>query len=715
MKKLLTAAVASTFAFLAMGVVNGDEINQGADFEASGFVSGDAFNAALDDAAGDTGEQFWYTVDTEADNIISNYPSTGAEVPIASRPDKFASNPNSKYLRVETTGKLWRSVKNNTGSSDFLDNDFISTYGHSLTDAPIYLDTLVKFTPADGEFAADALSDGDKIAISYVEHEADTDGDVSYTNFVIRAGLIVGQQLFQTNYFAYLPEDPTFASFDKDAWHRLTVRTIPEVGTSENPGGVGFVVYVDETPLAYPADVDAGFGTLNATAQGFYDNTKHALFPSAREAGAIGGKTISAASFSGNGSLDDVVFTTTTPTFIASSETPMVTVTWDTDVVSAITIAGNAVTGEDFAAGSKVVELEGTTLAVTVTPVGGYDIVYSPAYENGEFTGLVAGDTCSITGFIPKFDVNGTHYADLDAALEAAAAGTDQAPATLKLLADCDQALNFTEGYIVLDLAGCDIQGNGSDFSIGNSGATLIITNSGAEASILIPADNGVGAEGTGPLFAAGGFTTIQAGTFEGIILTLADDDTTFAEDFVGITGGKFLFPGYDADDPTSFYLYACVAQGLDLTQAGNYVIVGESGGSGDEDWPADPTTVRGETAGQAYGITGELASADAESLAIWAKGTGNVDFADKGTINIDCFLLNIANDSTAQQIQDEKDEFVVTISFDSNGDPVISAPDGKTYNGKLIIKGSDDLSIPKANWDEQTDGDTFFYGELSL
>jgi hypothetical protein len=48
-------------------------------------------------------------------------------------------------------------------------------------------------------------------------------------------------------------------------------------------------------------------------------------------------------------------------------------------------------------------------------------------------------------------------------------------------------------------------------------------------------------------------------------------------------------------------------------------------------------------------------------------------------------------------------------------GEPVVTAPTGKTYNGKLIIKGSDDLSIPKANWDEQTDGDTFFYGELSL
>ena len=118
MKKLLTAAVASTFAFLAMGVVNGDEIiNQGADFEAAGFVEGAQFNAGLSDDAQSTGDKYWYTEDTEADNVISNYPSTGTGVPIASRPDKFASDANTKFLKVETSGKLWRSVKNNGGSS----------------------------------------------------------------------------------------------------------------------------------------------------------------------------------------------------------------------------------------------------------------------------------------------------------------------------------------------------------------------------------------------------------------------------------------------------------------------------------------------------------------------------------------------------------------------------------------------------------------------
>ena len=562
MKKILTilASAATLFAF-------GEGINQGADFEA--FTAGNAFSAGLNDSAQQSTPLYWYTADTDAANIISNYPTSGVGVPIDSRPDMFSTSNNTQYLQVETTGKLYRTVKNNSGSDDFTTN-VTATYAHSLADAPIYLDTLVKFTAADSVFGDDALADGDKIAIEYVEHESEGGDDPTVTNFVVRAGLIAGEVLSQTNYFVAVP-----VGFDKDAWHRLTVRTIPEVGTTENPGGVGFVIYLDETNLTYSTSVDAGFGTLNATAQGFYNTTKHALFPSAIPADGTGGKTISAAAFSGNGSLDDVVFTTTTPEFVASGETPKVTVTWDTNVVSAITIAGVAVTNEEFAAGSMLVALTNTTLAVTATPVAGYELVYDPTYENGAFTGLSAGDNCTITGFIPLFDVDGVHYAELSDAIEAAADGTSANPATLKLLADCNQALNFTEGYIILDLAGCDIEGNGSDFSIGNSGATLIITNSGAEASVKIPADNGAGGEGTGPLMAAGGFTTIQAGTFEGTILTAADDDTTFKQDFVGITGGKFLFPGYDDEDPTSFYLYACVAQDLGLTQSGDYVVVG--------------------------------------------------------------------------------------------------------------------------------------------
>lgn len=726
MKKLLTAAVASTFAFLAMGVVNGDEINQGADFEASDFVSGEAFNTALDDEAGTAGNQYWYTEDTEADNIISNHSAAVG----APRPDMFASDANTKFLRVETTGKLWRSVKNNGGSSDFLTNTTASldVYGYSITNSAIYLDTLVKFTPADGEFAADALSDGDKIAISYVEHEADTDGDVSYTNFVIRAGLIRGSELFQTNYFAYLPDDPTFANFDKDAWHRLTVRTIPDVGD----GSVGFVVYVDETPLAYSADVNAGFGTLNATAQGFYDNTKHALFPSARKANAIGGQTISAASFSGNGSLDDVVFTTTTPGFIESSESVVATVTLETGISSVtVSVAGEPVAPVDATASPLVFNLApGTTtftLAVTADSANGYSFdaatgitAENASYDNGTVT--ISGGAPTLTLKATRNNVtyidgdnNPTSCVSLAAAIAGAKAGSTITLAYPINVADVEGAgfetYEVASGKnLVLDLNGNTItwndeQGEEALFSIKSGASFRVIDSSVANTGAIVYTGEYVVFYNKGDCY-IGATTGDNGPTIQGKLAASKAEPQ--------IVRGKF--DKAKNTTSTAFTWTDYIEEGSALGEStGDYWIVAPTGG-GDEDWKDPSEITKDATAGDTYGITGDLAAADAVELTKWATGVGSVTFANKDTINIDCFLLNIANNSTAAQIQDEKDEFIVNISFDSvTGEPVVTAPTGKTYNGKLIIKGSDDLSIPKANWDEQTDGDTFFYGELSL
>ena len=61
--------------------------------------------------------------------------------------------------------------------------------------------------------------------------------------------LPAGEELGQTNYFAAVP-----AGFNKDEWHRLTVRTIADVGD----GHVGFVIYLDgdvNKTLEYSTDV----------------------------------------------------------------------------------------------------------------------------------------------------------------------------------------------------------------------------------------------------------------------------------------------------------------------------------------------------------------------------------------------------------------------------------------------------------------------------
>ena len=162
----------------------------------------------------------------------------------------------------------------------------------------------------------------------------------------------------------------------------------------------------------------------------------------------------------------------------------------------------------------------------------------------------------------------------------------------------------------------------------------------------------------------------------------------------------------------TPLYGYAWY-DGATVSKTYNWSIV--SGGDTPTNWPDDPSTVSDKTAAQAYGITGDLANANAAQLATWAKGTGNVAFADKGDISLDCFLLNIANNSSAADVQTAKDAFKVSISIVGETVTITTLPDGKTYNGTLTIYGSADLTTPKANWDAKTTGDKFFYGKLGL
>ena len=126
---------------------------------------------------------------------------------------------------------------------------------------------------------------------------------------------------------------------------------------------------------------------------------------------------------------------------------------------------------------------------------------------------------------------------------------------------------------------------------------------------------------------------------------------------------------------------------------------------------------IAGKTAQQAYGITGAIGAADATQLTVWASGVGNVAFSAASSINTDCFLLNIANNASAADIAAAKAEFKVSIAWnDTKNDwDITTLPVSKTYNGTITIKGSTDLTVPKANWDAKDAGDTFFYATLGL
>ena len=104
--------------------------------------------------------------------------------------------------------------------------------------------------------------------------------------------------------------------------------------------------------------------------------------------------------------------------------------------------------------------------------------------------------------------------------------------------------------------------------------------------------------------------------------------------------------------------------------------------------WPSDQTTVQGETAGQVYGFTGDLAGVPADTLAAWATGKGKVASPDAGTIKIEAYLLNVEN--TDEAIKKGKDDFKIpSITIDADGTVTVADPVGP-YNGVITIKGSE-------------------------
>lgn len=319
MKKLMIALASAATAVFAFGE---DVLSHGADFENANYKAGENFTNYVnkaDDGAAASGNRYWYST-SEDIGVISNHQSG---ISVKSVPDLYENaTPTGgvKYLQLDTQTRLFRTIANNDQSGSFTGVDMSTGDG-------VYLDTLVKFTAADAAFGTDALEEADKIAIEYVEREIEYGtGDEAavvkvtpLTNFVVRAGFI--GSAFATNYLVDVP-DGWLENNMKDDWHRLTVRALTNIDGNNR---AGFKIYLDEEPLVYRTDKDEF-----AQSAGFEDDT-HMIFPSAVASG-VNKTTISAVAFSGNGSIDDVVFTTTMPDFIKSSENVVATFTADSGV-----------------------------------------------------------------------------------------------------------------------------------------------------------------------------------------------------------------------------------------------------------------------------------------------------------------------------------------------------------------------------------------------
>ena len=134
------------------------------------------------------------------------------------------------------------------------------------------------------------------------------------------------------------------------------------------------------------------------------------------------------------------------------------------------------------------------------------------------------------------------------------------------------------------------------------------------------------------------------------------------------------------------------------------------------EDWPADTSTVAGQTAGEAFEITGDLANVNAKTLADWAKGAGNVAYGDKDDIIPEAFLMNCANTAAAVATATVAAKAAIKITAITivNGVPQLTYP--ATYgNGQVVIRGSATIGSTASWHDGKQTADRFFKTVLRL
>ena len=329
---------------------------------------------------------------------------------------QYLAEDQDRYLSVKTGfgNPLTRKIK--TGNAG-------QTIGNGF-----YFDSQVKFTAFDDDPMTTAVTndfEGAKIAVWVKEVYSEEDPDVvTATNLYIRAGYLGGEP--QTYDCGQL--------LDPAAWHRLTIKAIENIYSSGGQSVPGFVVFIDNQPVGVVETTTKGVveGNLNEKYLGFY--RAGALYPSMVQDGTDDATMLSSVAFDGQGEVDDIVFTETVP-FSNAKDSEYVTVSWDADDITAISINGESKTVAD-----GVAKL---TYTGSFTPV--IEVTYAEGKLAGEWTGTAtiegetvtftaADQTCTIVAAAAVASFGGTSYADLAGAVDAANVATAQSEnLTLKL------------------------------------------------------------------------------------------------------------------------------------------------------------------------------------------------------------------------------------------------------------------------------------------
>lgn len=276
MKKLMTMLAAAAMAFGLYAGGTGDE----------GFIAGTAFEANDGGNSYNTTDGFatGYWAGT-GDGI-----TTVAEVPHGlndNRPAKFDGAADVHTLAIKTT--LGNPVTH-----------YIATdkEGQGIGDG-LYFDGLVNMTVFDkDDTIPDADLDGAKLGV-YLQLVGEDDSDG--TNFVVVAK--ANAKVADGHYVCSLGAAKISAG-----WHRLTIKAIGHIDAADT-GDTGFVVFVDGKAVECEDAKIADVSGLKLAAADWNENGN--LFVSRVKNDA----TIASVAFDGQGSVDELVFTTTAPSF----------------------------------------------------------------------------------------------------------------------------------------------------------------------------------------------------------------------------------------------------------------------------------------------------------------------------------------------------------------------------------------------------------------
>ena len=473
MKKLLITAIAT--AGMAFGLRAAD----------AGYLAGTDFE---DGAVPSTG---WTIPQDDPGQTLVNTANT--DVYSGNVPTQWTDSNHNKFLAVKTT----------FGKPISLD---LAT-AQAMSDGA-YFDSLVKMTVCDEAPAATTYA-GAKIMVWAQEN-----ADGTATSLWVRASAPDGSgwksQDFQCT--------GSFGS--ADAWHRLTIKAIPDIfkAASARDYVPGFVVYVDGNPIK-SGDAVLEVTGLNDNAATFNETGK--LFVSLDQT-SNDKTTISAVAFDGQGSLDDVTLTSAAPDFAKDYEF------FTIDLGTNVTGFNYAITSGDSGSATSSLQLPYTAnMVVTISNVTCADgKMFKDLTADTGVT--VAGNTFTVTlpnlhGVVNAQDVGVTigdqKFANLADAITYIN-GTDASGAL---------AVSFASGYtpdafatgikpganvtsLTIDLAGKTLTYTGEGNAI-EAAVPLFVTNSTETVGTIV-------AEGTEAkaIYQTAGKATIYDGIFNGAV-----------------------------------------------------------------------------------------------------------------------------------------------------------------------------------------------------